>query len=113
MTDEAERCKRWSTARLIISTAVWTTLFWVGVVFGLVWFGGRTGQGPVKPMFEEARDRGMVSLFGIHNSEGVTVTFAIEEVETDSARPVGALMFERQLAPGEAIWVGVRKTKKD
>src|SRR5687767_4115556 len=100
-----------SKVRAIVGTAAATTLFWVAVVFGLTWFGGNAGQ--VETRFEEARERGMIGLFGIHNPERLPVRFALEEIGTNSAAPAGAVLLEREVQGGGEIWVGFRKVKKD
>src|SRR5688500_938802 len=100
-----------SEVRVIVGTGVATTLFWVGGVFGLMWFGGKAGQ--VEMRFEEARERGMIGVFAIHNPERLPVRFALEEIGTNAAAPAGAVLLEREVQGGGEIWVGFRKVKKD
>ncbi len=100
-----------SQVRAIVGTAVATTLFWVAVVFGLMWFGGKAGH--VEMMFEEARERGMTGVFVIHNPERSPVKFALEEIGTNSAAPTGAVLLEREVQGGGGLWVGFRKVKED
>jgi len=102
-----------SKLKLIVLTAIVTTLVWVGVIAALFRWGSQTPSPSDRVHMEFLRDTGTFGTVEMRNPKTQDVLIAVEQLPT-STSSTGRVQLSRQhLSAGGSVRIGVREISED
>ena len=96
------------TPKIILLSAIGTTLFWLGVIAVLIVCCGRTTRSSVA-FWDESDDFGVVTIGGSPTQSMVAIIEDLGSVYTNLAA-IGPPLIRHELRPGEYLRLGIRTT---
>jgi hypothetical protein len=102
-----------SKLKLIVLTAIVTTLAWVAVIATFFWWGSRTPSPSDRVHLQFLIETGMIGTVEMRNPKTQDVLIAVEQLPTGT-NSTGRVQLSRQhLSAGGSVRIGVREISED
>ena len=99
--------------KLIVLTAIGTTLGWVAVIAAFFWWGSHTRSASDRVYMEFLQEPGSMGIVEMRNPKTQDVLIAIEQFPTGTNATGRAQLSRQHLSAGGSVRIGVREISKD